>query len=71
MIVGTVDTMSDGTIRTAGVDLAADIKRTALAIIERSDERAQLTGLDLGVSDVDITRADPGRSRTRRRSSAP
>lgn len=42
-------------MRTAGVDLAAESKRTAIAVIEWTAESAQLEGLNLNVDDAEIT----------------
>lgn len=44
-------------MRTAGVDLAAENKGTALAVIEWTDRGAHLEQLSLGVDDAQITEA--------------
>ncbi|MGJ9371642.1 DUF429 domain-containing protein [Nesterenkonia sp. CF4.4] len=49
--------MSPAPMRTAGVDLAAENKGTALAIIEWTEQRARLEQLTLNVDDVQITDA--------------
>lgn len=49
--------MGAETVRTAGVDLAAESTRTALAVIEWGDERARVTRLDVGVADAEIVQA--------------
>ena len=48
------------TVTTAGVDLAAENKGTALAIIEWTDEGAHLQSLLLGASDAAIIKATDG-----------
>lgn len=57
MRFSTVVLMSESSMRTAGVDLAAESTRTALAIIEWSPERARLRQLSLNVTDSEITDA--------------
>lgn len=52
-----VGNMSDDVMRTAGVDLAAESKRTAMAVIEWTAESARLERLDLNVDDAEITQA--------------
>lgn len=44
-------------MRTAGVDLAAESARTALAIIEWGEGRAWVTRLEVGVTDAEIVHA--------------
>jgi len=44
-------------VRTAGVDLAAEPRGTALAVIEWSEREARLVQLELGVSDAPIVNA--------------
>ncbi|MCH8562353.1 DUF429 domain-containing protein [Nesterenkonia sp. YGD6] len=52
--------MSDLPMRTAGVDLAAENKGTALALIAWTPERARLEQLTLNVDDAEITDAAAG-----------
>lgn len=51
--------MSRTTVRTAGVDLAAESARTALAVVEWSGDRARVVRVELGVADTEITDAAP------------
>jgi predicted nuclease with RNAse H fold len=44
-------------VRTAGVDLAAEPRGTALAVIEWSESEARLVQLDMGVTDAPIVKA--------------
>ncbi|MGJ9426144.1 DUF429 domain-containing protein [Nesterenkonia halotolerans] len=55
--------MSDGTMRTGGVDLAAENKGTALAVIEWTPDRARLEQLSLDVDDAEITEVAAGVAR--------
>jgi hypothetical protein len=50
-------------MRTAGVDLAADARRTALAVIAWTPGRARLERLSVGVEDQEIVDAAPGVTR--------
>ena len=45
---------------TAGIDLAAEPKATALALIEWSNNQAELQGLFLGVDDAEIVKLTKG-----------
>lgn len=50
-------------MRTAGVDLAADARRTALAVIAWTPGRARLERLTVGVADDEIVDAAPAVAR--------